>query len=428
MQNNQQAPKGFHRLTIEERLDQIVSMTELGQDEIQCLKKFGNLPEETANGMVENVIGVMGIPFGVATNLILDGKEMLVPMATEESSVIAAVCNASKQCRTSGGVTSSVSGSEMIAQIQLLGLSNPHYARQVLLEKKEIIRELCDATDPLLLENGGGFRDLEVRILETRGGTMVILHLIVDTQDAMGANAVNSMAESLAPKIEEWTGGRVNLRILSNLADRRLARARAVWNLEDLGGEQVRDDMLAASWFAEADPYRAATHNKGIMNGVSAVALVTGNDTRALEAGAHAYASRSGQYTSLSQWETDGVGNLVGSLEMPMAVGLIGGATRVHPIAKIALKILGVNKAEDLARVMAAVGLVQNYGALKALATTGIQKGHMALHSKNVAMMAGAVGDEVDLLAKRLVEIGKIRTDVAGKELEKIRSKNITST
>ena len=422
MQNNQQAPKGFHRLTIEERLDQIASMTELGQDEIQCLKKFGNLPEETANGMVENVIGVMGIPFGVATNLILDGKEMLVPMATEESSVIAAVCNASKQCRSSGGVTSSVSGSEMIAQIQLLGLSNPHYARQVLLEKKEKIRELCDAIDPLLLENGGGFRDLEVRILETRGGTMVILHLIVDTQDAMGANAVNSMAESLAPKIEEWTGGRVNLRILSNLADRRLARARAVWNLEDLGGEQVRDDMLAASWFAEADPYRAATHNKGIMNGVSAVALVTGNDTRALEAGAHAYASRSGQYTSLSRWETDGAGNLVGSLEMPMAVGLIGGATRVHPIAKIALKILGVNKAEDLARVMAAVGLVQNYGALKALATTGIQKGHMALHSKNVAMMAGAVGDEVDLLAKRLVEIGKIRTDAAEEELRKIRN------
>ena len=422
MQKNQQALKGFHRLTIEERLDQIASMTELGQDEIQCLKKFGNLPEETANGMVENVIGVMGIPFGVATNLILDGKEMLVPMATEESSVIAAVCNASKQCRTSGGVTSSVSGSEMIAQIQLLGLSNPHYARQVLLEKKEKIRELCDATDPLLLENGGGFRDLEVRILETRGGTMVILHLIVDTQDAMGANAVNSMAESLAPKIEEWTGGRVNLRILSNLADRRLARVRAVWNLEDLGGEQVRDDMLAASWFAEADPYRAATHNKGIMNGVSAVALVTGNDTRALEAGAHAYASRSGRYTSLSRWETDGTGNLVGSLEMPMAVGLIGGATRVHPIAKIALKILGVNKAEDLARVIAAVGLVQNYGALKALATTGIQKGHMALHSKNVAMMAGAVGDEVDLLAKRLVEIGKIRSDAAEEELAKIRN------
>ena len=423
MKKNQQAPKGFHRLTIEERLDQIASMTELGQDEIQCLKKFGNLPEETANGMVENVIGVMGIPFGVATNLILDGKEMLVPMATEESSVIAAVCNASKQCRTSGGVTSSVSGSEMIAQIQLLGLSNPHYARQVLLEKKEIIRELCDGSDPLLLENGGGFRDLEVRILETRGGTMVILHLIVDTQDAMGANAVNSMAESLAPKIEDWTGGQVNLRILSNLADRRLARARAVWNLEDLGGEQVRDDMLAASWFAEADPYRAATHNKGIMNGVSAVALVTGNDTRALEAGAHAYASRSGQYTSLSRWETDEAGNLFGSLEMPMAVGLIGGATRVHPIAKIALKILGVNKAEDLARVMAAVGLVQNYGALKALATTGIQKGHMALHSKNVAMMAGAVGDEVDLLAKRLVEIGKIRTDAAEEELAKIRNR-----
>ena len=422
MSPNQQGLKGFHRLSVEERLQRISEITGLESEDLVCLKEFGNLQSETANGMVENVIGVMGIPLGVATNLILDGQEMLVPMATEESSVIAAVCNAAKQCRSSGGVFSSVSGAEMIAQIQLLGLPHPHQARQILLEKKDQIGKICDAIDPLLLENGGGFRDLEVRILETRGGTMVIAHLVVDTRDAMGANAVNSMAEGLAPEIENWTGGRVNLRILSNLADRRLARARAVWKLEDIGGEKVRDDMLAASWFAEADPYRAATHNKGIMNGVSAVALATGNDTRALEAGAHAYAARSGQYSSLSRWECDQNGNLVGMLEMPMAVGLIGGATKVHPMAKISLKILKTQKAEKLAQVMAAVGLVQNFSALKALATTGIQKGHMALHSKNIAMMVGAMGDEVDQLAQRLVELGKIRSDFAEEELTKLRA------
>ncbi len=422
MSPNQQGLKGFHRLSVEERLQRISEITGLESEDLVFIKEFGNLQSETANGMVENVIGVMGIPLGVATNLILDGQEMLVPMATEESSVIAAVCNAAKQCRSSGGVFSSVSGTEMIAQIQLLGLPHPHQARQILLEKKDQIGKICDAIDPLLLENGGGFRDLEVRILETRGGTMVIAHLVVDTRDAMGANAVNSMAEGLAPEIENWTGGRVNLRILSNLADRRLARARAVWKLEDIGGEKVRDDMLAASWFAEADPYRAATHNKGIMNGVSAVALATGNDTRALEAGAHAYAARSGQYSSLSRWECDQNGNLVGMLEMPMAVGLIGGATKVHPMAKISLKILKTQKAEKLAQVMAAVGLVQNFSALKALATTGIQKGHMALHSKNIAMMVGAMGDEVDQLAQRLVELGKIRSDFAEEELTNLRS------
>ena len=418
---NQKDFKGFHRMSFEERWMIISEYINLESEELQRLQEFGNLPRETANGMVENVIGVMGIPLGIATNLILNGKELLVPMATEESSVIAAVCNAAKQCRSTGGVFSSVSGTEMIAQIQLLGLPHPQQARQILLEKKDQIGTFCDSVDPLLLKNGGGFRDMEVRILETKGGTMLILHLIVDTRDAMGANAVNSMAEGLAPEIEKWTGGEVNLRILSNLADRRLARARAVWKLDDIGGEKVRDDMLAASWFAEADPYRAATHNKGIMNGVSAVALATGNDTRAIEAGAHAYAARSGQYSSLSRWECDPDGNLAGMLEMPMAVGLIGGATKIHPMAKIALKVLKVQSAEQLAQVMAAVGLIQNFAAIKALSTTGIQKGHMALHSKNIAMMVGAVGNEVDQLAKRLVELGKIRSDFAEEELKTIR-------
>jgi hydroxymethylglutaryl-CoA reductase len=252
---------------------------------------------------------------------------------------------------------------------------------------------------------------------------MVITHIIVDTLDAMGANAVNTMAEKLAPHIAKWTGGRTYLRILSNLADHRLARARCVWRAEDIGGTDVRDGMLMAYHFAEADPYRAATHNKGIMNGISAVVLATGNDTRAVESGAHAYASRSGRYSSLTRWEVTKEGDLAGSIEIPMAVGLIGGATKLHPMAKACLKILNVESAAELARIIAAVGLAQNFAAMKALATTGIQKGHMSLHSHNIAMMAGAVGEEVDQLAKILVEKGTVRIDVAEKELASIREK-----
>jgi hydroxymethylglutaryl-CoA reductase len=251
---------------------------------------------------------------------------------------------------------------------------------------------------------------------------MVITHLVVDTRDAMGANAVNTMAEKLAPSIAGWTGGQTNLRILSNLADRRLARARCVWRVGDIGGEAVRDAMVSAYHFADADPYRAATHNKGIMNGISAVVLATGNDTRAVEAGAHAYAARAGHYGSLTRWEVTNEGDLAGSIEVPMAVGLVGGATKLHPTARLSLKILGVQTAEELARIIAAVGLAQNFSALKALATTGIQKGHMALHSKNIAMMAGAVGEEIDRVARMLVEKGTVRIDVAEAELRALRA------
>ena len=274
---------GFHRLNITERLQRVAEESGLSSSEQELLQNFGGLPSTTADGMVENVIGVIGVPLGIATNLLLDGRELLVPMATEESSVIAAVCNAAKQCRSGGGIVTSVSGTEMIAQLQLLELQDPEQARLIIIEHREEIRNFCDAIDPVLVEHGGGFRDIQVHVLETRGGQMLITHLIVDTRDAMVANAVNSMAEALAPELERWTGGRINLRILSNLADRRLARARGVWKLEDIGGKQVRDDILSAFWFAEADPYRAATHNKGIMNGIAAVALATGNDTRALE-------------------------------------------------------------------------------------------------------------------------------------------------
>ncbi len=413
---------GFHKLSMPDRLGKVIEVAGLDREVEAQLSNTGNMEASVVDSMIENAIGTMNIPLGIATNMIVDGEDVLIPMATEESSVVAAVCNAARQCRDSGGFLTSLSGSLMIAQVQLVDVKNPEFARLQILENKDRIREVCDETDPVLLKHGGGYRDIEVRVLEGgRAGSMVITHLIVDTRDAMGANAVNSMAEAVAPLIEEWTGGRTYLRILSNLADRRLARARATWSLDAIGGESVRDGILSAFDFADLDPYRAATHNKGIMNGVSAVVLATGNDTRAVEAGAHAYAARSGQYRSLTRWEVDQAGNLTGMIEMPMAVGLIGGATKSHPTARVALDILKTTTAEKLARTIAAVGLAQNFSALKALATTGIQKGHMALHAKNIAVMAGAMGQEIDTVARALVEEGKVRVDVAETILARLR-------
>ena len=412
---------GFHKMTPEERRSAVAGFAELDEAALAQLSKPGNLDPHIADHMIENVVATIAIPVGIATNMKVDGRDVLVPMATEESSVVAAVCNSSRQCYDSGGFVTSVSGMLMIAQIQLVGVPDPENARIRILERREEIAAACDACDPMLVSLGGGFRDLEVRVLETRGGPMVVTHLVVDTRDAMGANTVNTMAERLAPEIEAWTGGKVYLRILSNLADRRLARARAVWSLDAIGGEAVRDGMLAAYHLAEADPYRAATHNKGIMNGVSAVVLATGNDTRAVEAGAHAYAARKGRYSSLSTWEVTTDGSLAGTLEMPMPVGLVGGATKVHPTAQACLKVLGVSTAAELARIIAAVGLAQNFGAMKALATVGIQKGHMALHAQNVAIVVGAVGDKVERLARILVEKRQVRQDVAAAELAKLR-------
>ncbi|MDN3561046.1 hydroxymethylglutaryl-CoA reductase, degradative [Vreelandella neptunia] len=412
---------GLHKMSPEERLQKVVEVTGLSEDVVRHLGNTGNLDSATADSMIENVIGTMNIPLGVATNMLVDGHDVLVPMATEESSVVAAVCNAARQCRSTGGFKTGMSNSHMIAQVQLLGVPNPEFARLQILEHKSDVQLICDETDPVLLKHGGGFRDMEVRVLKGRTGPMVVTHLIVDTRDAMGANAVNSMAEAVAPHIAKWTGGKTYLRILSNLADRRLARARATWALDEIGGAEVRDGILAAYDFADIDPYRAATHNKGIMNGVSAVVLATGNDCRAVEAGAHAYAARTGQYSSLTRWETDADGNLTGTIEMPLAVGLIGGATRSHPTARIALDIMNITTAERLACTIAAVGLAQNFAALKALATTGIQKGHMALHAKNIAVMAGAVGAEIEKVADALVKLGKVRVDVAEEILNEVR-------
>ena len=415
---------GFHKMSIEERLSLVESFAGLDSEAKAHLAQPGNLDPHVADHMIENTIGTMSIPVGIAVNMKVDGRDVLVPMATEESSVVAAVCNSARQCYESGGFITSVSGNLMIAQVQLAQVTDPENARIRIVERREEIATLCDGCDPMLVKLGGGFRDLEVRVLDTRGGPMVVTHIIVDTRDAMGANAVNTMAEKLAPEIEAWTGGKVYLRILSNLADRRLARARAVWPLEAIGGASVRDGMITAYQFAEADPYRAATHNKGIMNGISAVVLATGNDTRAVEAGAHAYAARKGRYSSLSTWEVTGDGALAGAVELPMPVGLVGGATKVHPTAQACLKILGVSAASELARIIAAVGLAQNFGAMKALATVGIQKGHMSLHAVNVAMVVGAVGDEVDRLAKILIEKRQVRQDVAAVELAKLRDQS----
>ncbi|WP_417681084.1 hydroxymethylglutaryl-CoA reductase, degradative [Roseibium sp.] len=416
--------EGLHKMTPDARLQAVARQAGLDNEAVASLADAASGQIELADRLVENAISSMAIPVGVATNMTVDGRDVLVPMATEESSVIAAVCNSAKRCRPTGGFKTSTSGPIMAAQIQLLGASDPENVRLKVLERFDEIKEICDATDPLLLKFGGGFRDLDIRVVDSAEGPMTVVHIIVDTRDAMGANAVNSMAEALAPKLEEWTGARSLLRILTNLADRRVARVRAVWPLAEIGGEQVRDDMLSAYYFADADPYRAATHNKGIMNGISAVVLATGNDTRAIEAGAHAYAAKDGRYRSMTRWEKDGDGNLVGILEMPMAVGLIGGATRIHPTAQANLKILGVKTADELARIIVAVGLAQNFGAMRALATTGIQKGHMALHAQNVALMVGAVGEEVDKVASELKSLGKVRQDIAEEILARLRSGN----
>lgn len=413
---------GFHKLNIEERLEKVQEFAGLSDDEVALFGKSGALDILTADRMIENVIGTFELPLGIVTNMVVNSKEVLVPLAVEEASVVAALSNAAKMVRSGGGFFTSSTRPVMIGQIQLTGLSDPFAAKMQILEKRQEIIALANEQDPLLVEHGGGCRDIEVRVLDSAQGPMVVTHMLVDTCDAMGANAVNTMAEALAPFIEKLTRGRVFLRILSNLADRRLVRARCLVRQEAIPpGPEVIDGILSAWAFADADPYRAATHNKGIMNGISALTISTGNDFRAIESGAHAYASRSGQYKPLTTWEKDREGNLLGSIEVPMALGLIGGATAVHPVAKTVVKILGVKSALDLGEIAAAVGLGQNLAALRVLAAEGVQRGHMSLHAKNIAVMAGAVGREVDEVSGRLVAEKKVRMDRAKELLKQLR-------
>lgn len=418
---------GFYELSAEERLSVIKAFAGLSDEEAQALAGSAGLNLARAGQMIENVVGTFALPLGVATNFTINGRDYLVPMAVEEPSVVAGASFAARLVREGGGFRATSDVPVMIGQIQILGVADPWSARFRLLAERERILALANRQDPVLTGLGGGARDIEVRVFETSpAGPMLVVHLLYDVRDAMGANAVNTAAEALAPLLEEISGGRVTLRILSNLADRRLARAHcrvplAALAHEGFAGERVARGIVEAWALAAVDPYRAATHNKGIMNGIDAVVIATGNDWRAIEAGAHAYAARSGRYTSLSHWSLSDDGYLVGTLELPMAVGMVGGATRVHPAARAALKLLGVQSARELAEVLAAVGLAQNLAALRALAAEGIQRGHMALHARQVAMAAGATGELVARIAEQMVREGKVRSDRAEELLREMR-------
>ncbi len=409
----------FYNLTLAERLDSLARQAELSDEETAILSGEKGLNSEQADNMIENVVGIYSLPLGIARNFIVNGRSVLVPMVIEEPSVVAGASFMAKLAQAGGGFHADTDAPIMIGQMQILDTPDVQAAKTALENSKARLMQALDGLDPLLQKYGGGSRDIEVRLIEDSAiGAFIVIHVYYDVRDAMGANAVNTAVEKLAPLVEEISGGRVLLRILSNLADRRLARARVTIPLNklafnDFAPEVVRDGIIAAWAFADADPYRAATHNKGIMNGVDAVVLATGNDWRAIEAGAHAYAARNGKYTSLSRWYKDESGNLVGELEMPMAVGIVGGATRVHPTAQTALKLMGVKSASELAKIIVSVGLAQNLAALRALATEGIQRGHMGLHARQVAVAAGARIDQVEALAQRMVDENNIRIDRA---------------
>ncbi|OGO72960.1 MAG: hydroxymethylglutaryl-CoA reductase, degradative, partial [Chloroflexi bacterium RBG_19FT_COMBO_56_12] len=377
------------------------------------------LAAEQADHMIENVVGRFALPLGVALNFIVNRREVLVPMVVEEPSIVAGASFMAKLARPGGGFTAHCTPPEMIGQVQILDVADLPAARLAIVDQKAALLEEIAGIDPVLKRLGGGPRDLEVRLIaESPIGPFLVVHLIYDVRDAMGANAINTAVERIAPRLEALTGGRAHLRILSNLADRRLASAHCTILLSELAfgeyaAEDVRDGIIAAWAFAAADPYRAATHNKGIMNGVDPIVIATGNDWRAIEAGAHAYAARSGRYTSLSTWGKDALGNLVGTLEIPMAVGIVGGATKVHPAARAALKLMGVTSASGLAEIIVSVGLAQNLAALRALATEGIQRGHMGLHARQVAIAAGAEGDMIERLAAQLSAEKTVRIDRA---------------
>jgi len=426
---------GFYKLTPKERLQMVKEFANLTDEEVELLRRFGALDEALANRMIENVVGVFQLPLGIAVNFLINGRDYMIPMAIEEPSVVAAASNAAKMTRAGGGVYTMSTGSIMIGQIQLLDVEDPYGARFEILKAKDEILQIANERDPVLVKLGGGAKDLEVRVVESnaevmgsRIGSMLIVHLLVDVKDAMGANAVNTMAEAVAPRLAAITGGRYRLRIISNLADKRLVRAWTRIPPEAVGGEEVAKGIVEAWAFADADPYRAATHNKGIMNGVDAVVIATGNDWRAVEAGAHAYAARTGRYKPLSTWEIDEEGYLVGSLEMPLAVGIVGGATRTNPLARIAIKILGVKSAQELAEVIGAVGLVQNLAALRALAAEGIQAGHMRLAARSIAMSAGATGEKIEAVARRMIEEGKVTFSRAKEILEELEGEQQTSS
>jgi hydroxymethylglutaryl-CoA reductase len=407
------AISGFYKLNPKERLAKVKEFADLTDEETAVLSNMGALPLEVADRMIENVVGTFPLPMGIGVNFQINGKDYLIPMAIEEPSVVAAASYAAKMVRDSGGFHTSSTPPVMIGQIQTVGVKDPNIAKQKVLGAKAEILKKANDQDPVLNSFGGGAKDLDAKVIQTTQGPMLITELYVDCRDAMGANAVNTMAEAVAPMIEALSGGKVLLRIISNLAVRRLASASCTVSKEVLGGEAIVDGIVNASAFAAADIYRGSTHNKGAMNGIIAVIVATGNDHRAIEAGGHAYAARNGAYTSLSQWQKNVNGDLEGKIELPMAVGLIGGAVKTHPTAKVAMKILNVKSGNEFAEVLSAVGLAQNLAALRALVSEGIQRGHMSLHARNIAVQAGATGMMVDLVAEQMIKERKVRVDRA---------------
>ncbi|PKO04507.1 MAG: hydroxymethylglutaryl-CoA reductase, degradative [Chloroflexi bacterium HGW-Chloroflexi-3] len=409
----------FYNMSLEERHAWLQRTQNLDSQTISVLSGVNGLKIEQADHMIENVIGTFSLPLGIAHNFIVNGREVLIPMVLEEPSVVASASYMAKLARSSGGFFAHTTAPEMIAQIQVIDLDEVHTARLKILEAKQDLLDRASKVDPVLSKYGGGPRDIEVRVMDDSSiGPFLVVHLIFDVRDAMGANAVNTAAETLAPQIETLTGGKVHLRILTNLADRRLARARVTILKDklafgDFSADEVRDGIIAAWAFAAVDPYRAATHNKGIMNAIDPIVIATGNDWRAVEAGAHAYAARTGKYTSLTTWAKDKDGNLLGTIEMPMAVGTVGGATRVHPTAKAALSLMKVENAQQLAEIIVSAGLAQNLAALRALATEGIQRGHMSLHARQVAITAGAEKEEISKLAAQLAQEKNVRVERA---------------
>ncbi|MBN8227167.1 hydroxymethylglutaryl-CoA reductase, degradative [Corallococcus macrosporus] len=412
---------GFHKLPLEERLARIGQMFRLTEAELEQLRGESGLDLSTANQMIENAVGTFSLPLGLGLNLNVNGRDYLVPMAVEEPSVVAAVSFASKIVREAGGFVAEADESMMIGQVQVSNYGDAGVARERILDAKEQILALANSFHPAMVARGGGAKDVEVRLLPApegpRGEPLLIVHLLIDAQEAMGANLINTMAEGVAPLIEQVTGGRVYLRILSNLADKRLARATCripLPLLADFGlpGEEIAEGIAQASRFAEADPYRAATHNKGVMNGIDAVAIATGQDWRSIEAGAHAFACRGGQYRPLSTWYLE-EGHLVGRIELPLALGMVGGPIKIHPGAQVALKLMRATSVRELSMVFAAVGLAQNFAALRALGSVGIQKGHMAMHARSVAVTAGARGGDVEKVANLLVKAGHVKVEKA---------------
>ena len=411
---------GFYKLSMEERQKLLSSLANLNQDEMKILKELGYFTVTQIDTLIENVVGSYQLPFGLALNFTINDKDYIIPMVIEEPSVVAAASNAAKMARKHGGFHSEEVKPIMISQIQITKLKDVERSKKSLQDNKEKLLKIANDQDPMLNELGGGARDIEIREINTNKGKMIILHLLVNVLDAMGANVVNTMAEAISPSIEEISGGKVYLRIVSNLATHRLARCRATFDKEMLGGEEVVEGILNAYEFAVADPYRATTHNKGIMNGIVALTLATGNDTRAIEAGSHAYASLNGQYSPLTKFNLDSNGNLVGEIEVPLALGIIGGMTKIHPMARVALKILNVKSASELSQVGAALGLAQNVAALRALASEGIQKGHMALHSRNIAKVAGVPDELLEKVSQEMIKEKKIRVDYAKHILQRI--------